>query len=162
MRLFAAILILPFLFCGTAFAQPSCPPPPAAWGANVPLNAAVASADLSSARLSFDRAATVNLHPVGEVRFAAPTERRGDASSYGGMLQLDVREAGTYQISLSAGVWIDVLKDGNAVASTAHGHGAECSGVRKMVSFALQPGRHVIQLSGNKDETIKVLVSANP
>jgi len=159
MRSFAIALVLPFLLCGPALAQPSCPVPPAAWGTNIALTSASASADLSSARLSLDQAATVTLHPVGEVRFTAPPERRGDASSYGGMLELNVREAGTYQASLSAGAWIDVLKDGAAVASTTHGHGAECSGLRKMVSFALQPGRHVIQLSGNKEATIKVLVS---
>ena len=72
-----------------------------------------------------------------------------------GGLAVDVREAGTYQVSLSAGAWIDVVKDGAAVASTGHDHGAGC----KMVSFLLQPGRHVIQLSGNKDDTIKVMIA---
>jgi hypothetical protein len=159
MRYLAAALVLPLLLCGPAYAQPSCPVPPAAWGTNVALTSATASADLASARLSPDRAATVSLHPVGEVRFTAPPEKRGDASSYGGMLEMDVREAGTYQVSLSAGAWIDVLKDGLAVASTAHGHGEECSGLRKMVSFSLMPGRHVIQLSGNKEDSIRVLIS---
>ena len=71
------------------------------------------------------------------------------------MLALDVREAGTYQVALSDGAWIDVLKDGTAIASSAHDHGAGC----KMVSFTLQPGRHVIQLSGNKEETIGVVAA---
>jgi len=93
------------------------------------------------------------------VRFVLKPEKPGSAGGYGGMLVVDVREAGTYQVSLSAGAWIDVLKDGAPVASTAHDHGAECMGIRKMVSFPLQPGQHVIQLSSNKDDTIKVLVA---
>jgi len=159
MRKFLVALTLPLLLSGPALAQPSCPVPPAAWGTNIALTSATASADLAAARLTLDQAATVNLHPVGEVRFAAPPERPSEVSSFGGMLELDVREAGTYLVSLSAGAWIDVLKDGKAVASTAHGHGEECSGLRKMVTFPLQPGRHVIQLSGNKEATIRILAS---
>jgi hypothetical protein len=159
MRAIAVSLFLPLLMMGAAFAQPACPVPPAAWGTNADLRSASASPDMEAARMLVDQAVTVTLHPVGEVRFAAPPEKRLDMSSYGGMLAVDVREAGTYQVSLSAGAWIDVLKDGAPVASTAHDHGAECMGIRKMVSFALTPGRHVIQLSGNKDDTIKVLVA---
>jgi len=152
MKAFAAILILPLLFAGAARAQ--CP---AGYGS---LTSATASAEFGAARLTPNQAASVVLHPVSEVRFTAPPERRGEASSYGGMLELNAREAGTYQVSLSAGAWIDVLKDGAAVTSTAHGHDTGCPDFRKMVTFALQPGRYVIQLSGNKEAAIKVLVSA--
>jgi hypothetical protein len=156
---FSAVLFLSLLLAGAAQAQPACSAPPAAGGTNVALTSAAASPELEPARLALDQAATVTLHPVGEVRFVTAPEKRGNASSFGGMLAVDVREAGTYQVGLSTGAWIDVLKDGAAVASTAHDHGAECSGLRKMVSFALTPGRHVIQLSGNRDETIRVTVS---
>lgn len=159
MRNFSAVLFLSLLLAGAAQAQPACPVPPAAGVINVALTSATASPELEPARLALDQAVTVTLHPVGEVRFVTAPEKRGDASSFGGMLAVDVREAGTYQVALSAGTWIDVLKDGAAVASTAHDHGAECSGFRKMVSFALMSGRHVIQLSGNRDETVRVMVS---
>jgi hypothetical protein len=159
MRTFATALTVSLLLATAARAQPACPAPSEIAGANVALVSATASPELEPARLALDQAATVTLHPVGEVRFVTAPQKRGDASSFGGMLAVDVREAGTYQVALSAGAWIDVLKDGAAVASTAHDHGAECSGLRKMVSFALTPGRHVIQLSGNKDETIRAMVS---
>jgi hypothetical protein len=123
------------------------------------LTSATASAEFGAARLNPGQAASVSLHPVSEVRFAAPPGKLGDASSYGGMMELDVREAGIYQVALSAGAWIDVLKDGAAVSSTAHAHDAGCSDLRKMVNFPLQAGRHVIQLSANKEAAIKVLVS---
>ena len=154
MRSFTAALAVSLLLAGAAQAQ--CP---AGWGGNGTITSATASAEFGAARLNPGQAASVSLHPVSEVRFAAPPQKRGEASSYGGMLELDVREAGTYQVSLSAGAWIDMLKDGNAVASTVHGHDAGCSDLRKMVTFPLQPGRYVIQLSGNKEASIKLLVS---
>ena len=153
MRRIAIFLFVPLLAMGAARAQPACPAPPA--GATVALKAATASPELEPARLLLDKAATVTLHPGNDVRFVIAPEKHGDASSYGGMLVVDVREAGTYRIALSAGAWIDVLKDGTAIASSAHDHGAGC----KMVSFTLQPGRHVIQLSGNKEESVGVVVA---
>ena len=154
MRRLAVSLGLSLLLMGAAQAQPSCPAP----SGGITVTSATASPELEPARLMLEQAAVVSLHPVGEVRFARPPDRHLDVSSYGGMLAVDVREAGTYQVSLSAGAWIDMLKDGAEVASTAHDHGAQCSASAKMVSFALQPGRHVIQLSGNKDDTIRVMV----
>jgi hypothetical protein len=154
MRKLAVSVCLSLLLIGAAQAQPACP---AISGSNVQVRAATASPELEPARLLLEQAATVTLHPVGEVRFVRPPDKRLDVSSYGGMLAMDVREAATYQVSLSAGAWIDVLKDGEAIASTAHDHGAQCAA--KMVSFRLQPGRHVIQLSGNKEDTIKVTIA---
>ena len=40
-------------------------------------------------------------------------------------------------MGLSAGAWIDVVKDGAQVASSAHGHGPACSTLRKQVAFEL-------------------------
>jgi hypothetical protein len=144
-------LFVPLLMMRVAYAQPACPPV----GSAAELKAATASPELEPARLPLDKPVTVTLHPGSDVRFAVAPEKHGDASSFGGMLVVDVREAGTYRIALSAGAWLDVLKDGAAIASSAHDHGAGC----KMVSFSLQPGRHVIQLSGNKEETIGVVVA---
>ena len=155
MRKLAVSLYLWLLLMGAAQAQPSCPAPPVSAS---DLASATASPELEPARLMLGQAVTVGLHPVGDVRFVNAPAKRPNVSSYGGMLAVDARDAGTYQVSLSAGAWIDMLKDGAPVASTAHDHGAQCSASAKMVSFALQPGRHVIQLSGNKDDTIRVMV----
>lgn len=154
MRNIAPALIVLLSLAGGARAE--CP---AGWGGTGTLTSATASAEFGAARLNLGQAASVTLHPVSEVRFAAPPGKRGDASLYGGMMELDVREAGTYQVALSAGAWIDVLKGGATVSSAAHAHDAGCPDLRKMVTFPLQPGQHVIQLSANKEATIKVLVS---
>ena len=151
MKSIVIALFVPLLMMRVAYGQPACPP---ASGA-AELKAATASPELEPARLLLDKPVTVSLHPGNDVRFVVAPEKHGDASSFGGMLVVDVREAGSYRIALSAGAWIDVLKDGAAIVSSAHDHGAGC----KMVSFSLQPGRHVIQLSGNKQETIGIVVS---
>ena len=150
MRKLAIALLMSLSMMGAVRAQPAC-----LTSSSVELKAATASPELEPARLLLDQTATVALHPGNDVRFVLAPQKPGAAGSFGGMLAVDVREAGTYQVSLSAGAWIDVVKDGAAVASTGHDHGAGC----KMVSFLLQPGRHVIQLSGNKDDTIKVMIA---
>jgi hypothetical protein len=153
MRLFAIALGLPLLIAGAAMAQPACPAPPS-WGSNVELTAATASPELEPARLLLDQAATVKLHPGSDVRFLVAPEKPGAAGSYGGMLAVDVHDAGAYHVVLSADAWVDVLKDGAVIRDDV-----PCSGLPKLMSFILAPGRHVIQLSGNKDATIRVMVS---
>ena len=149
-------LVLPLLISGGAQAQSVCPA--LAGSGNTEVKAATATPELEPARLMLDQPASVTLHPGNDVRFAIAPEKHSAADSYGGMLAVDVREAGTYQVALSGNAWIDMVRDGAAVASGAHGHDSGC----KMVSFALTPGRHVIQLSGNKDDMIKVRVSHKP
>jgi hypothetical protein len=120
MRIFAVTLFVLLSLAGAAQAQTQpqtgCP---AGWNSSAALTAATASAEYGRARLSPGHAATITLYPISEVRFAAPPGRRGEASAYGGMMEMEVREAGTYQVGLSAGAWIDVLKDGSAMASAA-------------------------------------------
>lgn len=156
MKIFIAA-ILPLLLCGPGLAQPSCPASsqlaPAAT-----LRSAATLADIDVARLNPGQAAIIGLHPARDVHFAAAPERQSDSSSFSGMVMLDVRKAGTYRISLSSGAWIDVVKDGEVVDSTSHNPGAECSPFRKIVSFPLTAGRHVIQLSGNKDAGLSMMV----
>ncbi|HEX8555674.1 MAG TPA: homogentisate 1,2-dioxygenase, partial [Sphingomonas sp.] len=70
-----------------------------------------------------------------------------------------VASAGTYRVALDSAMWIDVVAGTAAIASTTHGHGPACSGVRKMVDFALRPGRYVIQLSGSAKPQAVVMVA---
>ncbi len=110
-------------------------------------------------RLNVGRAATVALRPVATVRYATPPEKPGAAGSFGGATSFDVHRAGTYRVSLSEGAWIDVVRGEKAVASTAHGHGPECSSIRKIVTFPLTPGRYTLQFSDSPKPAIAVLVT---
>jgi hypothetical protein len=150
-------------------APANCPadakPLPAAlsgWTDKVSLDAAGEAAGLNSAALMPGKAVTVSLRHTREVQYITQPEKLGGSVAYGGLLMLNVKNAGTYQVNLSSGAWIDVLKDGAAVMSGAHAPGPACSGIRKTVQFPLQPGRYVIQLSANGDPTIAVLISRAP
>jgi hypothetical protein len=166
---------LVFLFAAPAVAQEmqhasaNCPadakPLPAAlsaWTDKASFDAAGSAAALNAAVLAPGKAVTVNLRHTREVQYMVQPEKPGGSVAYGGLLMLDVKTAGTYQVNLSSGAWIDVLKDGRPVMSGAHAPGPACSGIRKTVQFPLQPGRYVIQLSANGDPSIAVLVSRAP
>ncbi len=60
------------------------------------------------------------------------------------------------------GAWIDVVRDGKPLESIAHGHGPACSGIRKIVDFALQPGRYLVSIDGNEAPEVSILVAAKP
>jgi len=138
------------------------PPELAAWTAKTPLTAAAQPSGLAAAALSPGKAVTATLGHTPQVTYVIPPEKPGGTASYGGLLAVDISQAGTYRVALGAGPWIDVLKDGQPVASTAHSHGPACSSVRKMVDFPLTPGRYVIQVSGDADPSLAVLVARLP
>jgi hypothetical protein len=132
------------------------------WTAKTDLAAAGNAAGLDAAALAPGKAVTVNLRRTREVAYVIQPEKPGGSVAYGGLLQLNVKDTGTYQVNLNSGAWIDVLKDGAAVTSGAHAPGPACSGIRKTVQFPLTPGHYVIQLSANADPTIAVMVSRVP
>ena len=127
---------------------PSLPPALAGWASRAPLAAAASPAAAGSASLALGRGVDAALRPSAEVAFAAAPGRPVRPGERAGLLALPVPAAGTYAVGLSSAAWIDVVDAaGAAVASTAHGHGPPCSGVRKTVDFPLSPGRYTIQLT---------------
>ncbi|MEO5938996.1 MAG: hypothetical protein ABIQ43_08300 [Sphingomonas sp.] len=100
----------------------------------------------------------IRLQPFEKVVFAVTPGRAPKPGSFGGVYQFDVATPGTYRIALEAGAWIDVVFNGKSLESIAHTEGPACSGIRKIVDFALTPGRYVLQLSGAKEAPMRVLV----
>jgi hypothetical protein len=105
------------------------------------------------------KAARVTLGPPGATRFAVAPCRAAAIDSFAGQVTFRVASAGTYRVALDSAMWIDVVAGTAAIASTTHGHGPACSGVRKMVDFALRLGRYVIQLSGSANRQAVVMVA---
>jgi hypothetical protein len=146
-------------------APPKCAsvavPPPAlsGWSSKQDLAAAAKEDGLSSAALTVNHAASVTLLPTRDVSFITQPDKPGGSVAHGGLLGVTIASAGTYQINLSSGSWIDLVRDGKSVLSTAHAPGPACTGIRKTVQFPLQPGRYVLQISANADPTIAVMVS---
>ena len=74
-----------------------------------------------------------------------------------------IETAGVYGIALDQGGWIDVLpgiEGGAALASVRHGHGPECSTIRKIVRFELRPGIYRLYVSGLSASKVKTMLVA--
>jgi hypothetical protein len=138
------------------------PPDLAAWTAQAPLTSATTAAGLGKAVLMPGKAVSAELHQTPDVHYVTQPEKPGGTVSHGGLFELRVDQPGTYVVALGSGAWIDVLKDGKALVSTGHNRGPECSTLRKMVDFPLQPGRYVLQVSANADAKLSILMARRP
>ena len=158
------------LLPGLAIAQEEMPAakctatvaPPAAlagWSAMDKITAADKPTGLGTAALTLGRSASVTLLPTRQVAYGLQPEKPGGSVAHGGLLAVQIADAGTYQISLDSGAWIDLVRDGKALISTAHAPGPACTGIRKTVQFVLTPGRYLLQLSANAAPTIAVMVT---
>jgi len=104
------------------------------------------------------RAVELALRPARDVSFVPPPAKAPPADSFAAEVPLTIKAAGTYRLELGSRAWVDVVRDGAAVASTDHGHGADCSGIAKTVAFRLEPGAYRVQLSGAPARAITVRV----
>lgn len=75
-------------------------------------------------------------------------------------LLFSVDKPGRYRLALDQKGWIDVraIGGGAPLASVGHGHGPECSGIAKFVTFELQPGSYSLDLSGLMRDRAKVML----
>lgn len=177
MRVFPAFAALLATSFTPAFGQQSsgksveaaCPATPAplpaefaAWRDRAPIAAATGAEDLGKATLSAGKGANVTLQPTARINWPVRPERPGDEASHGGLLGFTIGQPGTYRVALGAGAWIDVVRDGQVIASTTHAHGAPCTGIRKTVDFPLAPGAYVLEIAGNEKPEIPVLLVRLP
>jgi hypothetical protein len=150
-------------------AAPVCPrdaePIPTAlgaWADRKPLTAATDKASLGKAVLAPGTAVDLALADTPVVTYVIRPSHPGGSVSHGGMLTLTVDSPGTYRVAIGSGAWLDLVKDGTSLESVGHGHGPACSGIRKMVDFALQPGDYVLQVAGNGDARLPLLIAKMP
>lgn len=134
----------------------------AGWRETAPLTAAGDRKALKKAPLALGKAAEVALLQTPKVAYPVRPAKPGGTVSYGGLLRFSVAEEGVYRVALGAAPWVDVVKDGVALPSVAHGHGPECSGIRKMVDYQLTQGDYVLQIAANGTETVTVMVAREP
>ncbi|PZU07285.1 homogentisate 1,2-dioxygenase [Sphingomonas sp.] len=105
---------------------------------------------------------TATLLKTPKVDYAVRPEKPGGSVSSGGMFAFVVPAAGRYRIALGSGAWVDVLSGTTPAVSVSHGHGPDCTGIRKMVDFDLQPGRYLLQIAGNAGATLPLMVARLP
>ncbi|WP_260609902.1 homogentisate 1,2-dioxygenase [Sphingomonas sp. IC081] len=151
----------------------ACPAAPAAlpaelsgWNRRVPLAAGRDSA--AAARVNPGAAVDAALSPAPDVRYALPPEKAGGSTGFGGLFAVTVTTPGHYRVALGAAAWIDVIAarpatgTHRALTSIAHAHGPDCSGIRKMVDFALEPGDYLVQIAASPDAALPLLVTRLP
>ena len=78
------------------------------------------------------------------------------------MASVTIEQAGLYRVGLSEPVWVDVVRDGKPAETVRFGAGLACSGIRKAVSFELQPGPHTVEISGGTIAKVGVIVERMP
>ncbi|MGF7153343.1 hypothetical protein [Novosphingobium gossypii] len=121
--------------------------------------AAKVGAIASKALLVQGVAAEVTLLPASRVVYTVEPRKPAKGDNYGGLLAFDVARPGRYRIAQSGRSWVEVIVDGEAVASVGHGHGPDCSGIAKMVDYDLPVGRHFLQIAGNGEARVTVMVA---
>lgn len=147
--------------------QPKCPeeteplpPDLAAWATHATrIPAAATAARLGEAVLPVDRAVDVELLPTRSVEFVARPGNPGGSVARGGQFRLTIPHAGTWRVAVGARAWIEVVVDGKPVESVGHGGGPACSGIRKVVDYALPAGDHVLMLSASDATVAELLVA---
>lgn len=147
---------------GCAAGPATMPPELLGWSSRGPIAASSDASGLRAATLAIGSAADATLKSTSEVHYVTRPEKPGGSVSYGGLFVFTVEQAGTYRVALGSGAWIDVLRGRTAVASTAHGHGPDCSGIRKMVDFPLTPGRYTLQIAANGEPKLSLMIARLP
>jgi hypothetical protein len=108
-------------------------------------------------------AAIIALKPFADAKLPTPPERAPKApDSFAGFVEAAApKRAGTYKVTLSSEGWIDVVQDGHAVKSTAFSGATGCEGVRKSVKFELAAKPFTVELSGVRENPIRLVISGD-
>lgn len=138
------------------------PPELANWTTRIPIAAATHPGRFGNATLTVGKAVDAALVHTPEVHYPVRPGKPGDSASYGGIFAFDIDRSDTYRVALGSGAWVDIVKDGKTIASIAHAHGPDCSGIHKMVDFTLKPGSYILEIAANEQPQLALLVARRP
>ena len=96
----------------------------------------------------------LTLLPLRSVKLSGGHKPKAGTSA--GLAAIDVPKAGKLDVVLSTATWVDMIRDGKAVPSSAHAMTTGCVGIRKSVTFDVTPGRYVIQLTDGPDKSVRM------
>ncbi|MEZ5896241.1 MAG: hypothetical protein R3C40_06940 [Parvularculaceae bacterium] len=130
-----------------------------AWKDQLGGMAAATPERLADAGLETGKAVRLALSPTAQVSYSAQPGKTGSDETFGGMATVEISTNGVYRVALGGSAWVDVVRDGAVLPSTAHGHGPDCTGIRKIVDFELSPGRYIVQIAASEDDAISIMVA---
>jgi hypothetical protein len=153
--------LLALAFAAVLQAEPACPAKPAdppaifsGWTARMPLKAGTSDADTPKIETGNGFDATLSK----TVTFTLAPEKKPDADSYGGLIEVQIDRSGVLAVGLGAGAWVDLVQGGATVKPDSFGHGPACTGIAKQLRFPVGQGQYVLQISNSKTPTVSLVV----
>lgn len=120
---------------------------PAAWSDwTTPGTVPAAATPATQPEIRLGKAYNAPLKATSSVIYSVQPRKIRDGT-YGGLFMLTIEKAGIYTIGLDQPGWIDVVRDSKVIKLSGHGQGPDCSTIRKMVDFQLEPGHYTVQIS---------------
>lgn len=151
MLLFAALLLAPVPVVQAAPQQQQC----TATDANLPVSLSAWATPGHGLPDDLTKPIVMATLPQGDVAGLPAGAKEGGATS----LPITITRPGIYGVAIDQGAWIDMAPEGGApLTSAKHGHGPECSTIRKIVSFGLKPGDYRIFVSGLTSTNVKIFL----
>lgn len=110
----------------TAIPEPRC-----VWD-ETPVSVTAAMSPTVDANIAQGKKAAVTLAPARAVRMAVTVPTANPPpDAHGGMLSFHVPEDGSYWVSVSTGLWLDVVQRGEVLMQLDELPGPRCSGINK-------------------------------
>lgn len=92
-----------------------------------------------------------------------PQKPPRNATPFAGTLAVGAPAApGSYAVAMSAGGWVEAIQDGRSLRSVAFSGATGCSGLRKIVVFAIEAKPLTLQLSDVASELITIAILQAP
>jgi hypothetical protein len=102
---------------------------------------------------------TLGLAATSDARLPTAPDRAPKDGTFAGFAKVTgAPKAGLYTISLSAGAWVDVVQDGQALKPIGFSGATACDGIRKTMKYELAAKPLVLEISGAKDPAISVAI----
>ena len=123
---------------------------------------ALAGAEPEARLAPLEQRLDLRLLPSKQVKLQVAPRREPAPDSFAGLLKLRVKAAGTYRVSASQRLWIEVVGPAGAVKSSKFAMEAACESLRKSVAFPLEPETdYWIELSGSSTSDPVVLITTD-
>jgi hypothetical protein len=102
---------------------------------------------------------TLALRAPAEAKLPSPPERAPKEGTFAGFAVFKTApKAGLYTISLSAGAWVDVVQDGRFLKPKATSGATDCDGIRKTMKYEISASPFVLQVSGNREDSVSIAI----
>ena len=138
--------------------EPATPEPWRVWD-ETPVAVIAAVSPTAAANIAQGKKAAVTLAPAQTVRMAVTVPvANPPPDAHGGMLSFHVPEDGNYWVSVSTGLWLDVVQGREILMQLDELPGPRCSGINKSLEYKLKAGEARIQLSDNPGARVDLLV----